>query len=146
MSDERLIGRVKWFNNKSGFGFITVCNGEQKGTDIFAHYSAITLSEQSHYKFLVQGEYVEFDLVKSDNGQHEYHSSNITGMLGGMLMCEPQKLNEQLHPTRSQPRFRENFVPRLERTDSRPVAASSEGFTEVRKRSRNSSKVAKSSL
>ncbi len=138
MSCDRLIGRVKWFNNKSGFGFITVCNGEQKGKDIFAHYSAITLSEQSQYKFLVQGEYVEFDLVKSDNEQHEYHSSNITGMLGGMLMCETQKLNEQLHP-RTQSRFRENYGPRTgsERVE-RPVQ--SEGFTEVRKRTRNAGK------
>jgi len=144
MSSERLIGRVKWFNNKSGFGFITVCNGEQKDKDIFAHYSAITSSEQSQYKYLVQGEYVEFDLVKSDNGQHEYHSSSITGILGGMLMCETQKLNEQLHPTRSQPRFRENFVPRSERLDR--TAPSSEGFTEVRKRSRNAGKVSTASL
>ena len=143
MSSERLIGRVKWFNNKSGFGFITVCNGEQKDKDIFAHYSAITSSEQSQYKYLVQGEYVEFDLVKSDNGQHEYHSSNITGILGGMLMCETQKLNEQLHPTRTQPRFRENFVPRTERPD-KPFQ--SEGFTEVRKRPRNAGKVSTTSL
>jgi len=58
MSSARLVGRVKWFNNKSGFGFITVCNGEQKDNDIFAHYSAITSAEQSQYKYLVQGEYV----------------------------------------------------------------------------------------
>jgi len=37
----RLIGRVKWFNNKAGFGFITVCDGEYAEKDIFVHYSSI---------------------------------------------------------------------------------------------------------
>jgi cold shock CspA family protein len=31
---ERLTGMVKWFNNKAGFGFITVCDGEYSGKDI----------------------------------------------------------------------------------------------------------------
>jgi len=34
----RLVGMVKWFNNKAGYGFITACEGEQKGKDIFVHY------------------------------------------------------------------------------------------------------------
>ena len=37
----RMTGMVKWFNSKSGFGFITVCSdNENKGNDIFVHYSA----------------------------------------------------------------------------------------------------------
>jgi CspA family cold shock protein len=135
MSSERLIGRVKWFNNKSGFGFIAISNGYQKGKDIFAHYSAITSSEQSQYRYLVQGEYVELDLIKSDNNQHEYHSANITGILGGILMCETHRLNEQSNLTRGQRRPRENYVPRIN-SDNGMV----EGFTEVKKRPKSAGK------
>ena len=56
-----LVGKVKWFNNEKGFGFIEYKEGE----DIFVHYSAI-LSEG--YKTLVEGQYVEFDLVQTDKG------------------------------------------------------------------------------
>ena len=37
----RLCGQVKWFNNKAGYGFITVNDGEHSGKDIFIHYSTI---------------------------------------------------------------------------------------------------------
>lgn len=90
--ESRLTGRVKWFNNKSGFGFITVCDGEHKDTEIFIHYSSIR-SESSKYKYLVQGEYVEFLLVKSVNENHEYHASDISGIKEGILMCETHCLN-----------------------------------------------------
>ena len=53
--------RVKWFNDAKGFGFIEFNEGE----DIFVHYSAI-LSEG--YKTLVEGQYVEFELVRTDKG------------------------------------------------------------------------------
>jgi len=54
-------GRVKWFNNEKGFGFIEYKDEE----DIFVHYSAI-LSEG--YKTLVEGQYVDFELVRTDKG------------------------------------------------------------------------------
>ena len=42
---QRLTGMVKWFNNKSGFGFITVSGtGEYAGKDIFSHYSSIRVT------------------------------------------------------------------------------------------------------
>ena len=52
-------GRVKWFNNDKGYGFI-----EYEGLvneDIFVHYSAI---EQEGYKTLKEGEIVELKLLK----------------------------------------------------------------------------------
>ena len=56
-----MTGRVKWFNNDKGFGFIEYKDGE----DIFVHYSAI-LSEG--YKTLVEGQEVQFELVRTDKG------------------------------------------------------------------------------
>ena len=85
--DVRHIGQVKWFNNKTGYGFITVIDGDLTGKYIFTHYSAIHVSN-SQYKYLMQGEYVEFGVIKLDQGNHEYQSTNISGIKGGTLMCE----------------------------------------------------------
>ena len=86
-SEERLIGRVKWFNNKAGYGFVTVTDGAQSGSDIFVHHSAIGVSSQQ-YKYLVQGEYIEFSISATQNGSHAFQASNICGIKGGKLMCE----------------------------------------------------------
>jgi len=88
----QLTGRVKWFNNKAGFGFITVCedSGEQSGKDIFVHFSSIGVKD-NQYKYLVQGEYVDFYLVKPDGGNHEFHAVDVKGIKGGSLMCETRK-------------------------------------------------------
>ena len=56
-------GRVKWFNNEKGYGFI-----EYEGLvdeDIFVHYSSI---EQEGYKTLKEGEIVEFTLIETAKG------------------------------------------------------------------------------
>ena len=50
---DRLTGQVKWFNNKAGYGFITVSSGEHKDKDIFTHYSGIRVTN-SQYKYLIQ--------------------------------------------------------------------------------------------
>jgi len=89
---ERLLGQVKWFNNKAGYGFITVNEGEHSGKDIFIHYSTIRTTN-SQYKYLVQGEYVEFNLVKSTTENHEYQAVDISGIKGGPLMCETRRVN-----------------------------------------------------
>lgn len=85
---EHLTGRVKWF--KSGYGFITVTDGVRSGTDVFVHYNAIQLTDM--YRYLVQGEYVEFDLVKNNEGdKHEFHADNVTGVKGGKLLCQTRR-------------------------------------------------------
>ena len=63
---EKFIGCVKWFNNKEGYGFITIKEGNKSGTDIFVHHSSINVENQQ-YKYLVQGEYVEFKLATMEN-------------------------------------------------------------------------------
>jgi cold shock CspA family protein len=89
---QRITGMVKWFNNKSGFGFITVYSeGDFNGKDIFSHYSSIRVTN-SQYKYLVQGEYVDFDLVKSKNDKHEYHAMDITGVMNGPILCETRRI------------------------------------------------------
>jgi CspA family cold shock protein len=87
---ERVIGRVKWFNNKAGYGFITVTDGSRSGSDVFIHHSAINVESQQ-YKYLVQGEYVNFDVVHTNSGTHEWQASNVSGVNSGKLMCETRR-------------------------------------------------------
>ena len=56
-------GRVKWFNNEKGYGFIEVGSGINE--DVFVHYSAI---EKDGYKTLKEGDSVEFTLIKTAKG------------------------------------------------------------------------------
>lgn len=89
-SAEISTGRVKWFNNKSGYGFITVTDGSRAGTDIFVHHSAVQVSNQQ-YKYLVQGEYVEFKLIPTQGGAHDVQAADVGGIKGGKLMCETRR-------------------------------------------------------
>ena len=54
-------GKVKWFNNAKGYGFI----GREDGPDVFVHYSAIQLDG---YKTLKEGDEVEFDIIQGAKG------------------------------------------------------------------------------
>jgi CspA family cold shock protein len=54
-------GKVKWFNEAKGFGFIT----QDDGSDVFVHYSAI---QGQGFRTLVQGQPVEFDLGSGPKG------------------------------------------------------------------------------
>lgn len=90
------VGKVKWFNNKSGYGFITfIDSSDFKGKDIFAHHSSLNVKDEI-YKYLVQGEYVEFGVQKMDSGNHEYQAMNIKGVLQNDLMCETRHKNRDL--------------------------------------------------
>jgi cold shock CspA family protein len=91
----KLTGRVKWFNNKTGFGFITALGdseGVKEGSDVFVHHSAIKVA-QEQYRYLVQGEYVEFVLSKltasgATASKHEFQAVDVNGVKGGKLICE----------------------------------------------------------
>ena len=56
-----MLGKVKWFNDAKGYGFIESGDTE----DIFVHYSAIELDG---YKTLSEGNIVRYDLIKTDKG------------------------------------------------------------------------------
>lgn len=85
--DDTTIGRVKWFNNKSGYGFITsTIDGDEK--DIFVHHSSIMV-EKNQYKYLVTGEYVSFNVENVDNNEkYNCQAKNVRGINSGPLMCE----------------------------------------------------------
>ena len=80
-------GRVKWFNNRAGYGFITVSGGEHKGDDVFVHHSAVQVDKEQ-YRYLVQGEYVDFKLCHVENDNHKSQAGEVSGVEGGQLMCE----------------------------------------------------------
>jgi cold shock CspA family protein len=111
---ERNFGRVKWFNNKAGYGFITVIDGAKAGSDLFVHHSSIQIAVEQ-YKYLVQGEYVEFTLSSVASGDHESQAADITGIRRGLLMCEtrqaaldysqgPQKQEEEQQEDKEKPK------------------------------------------
>jgi len=57
----RLQGKVKWFNNSKGHGFI----GQDGGADVFVHYSAI---QGEGFKTLQEGDTVEFEVTQGQKG------------------------------------------------------------------------------
>jgi len=66
-----LKGKVKWFNESKGFGFIE----QEDGNDVFVHYSSI---EGDGFKTLVEGEEVEFEVVDSPKGLQASKVNKVT--------------------------------------------------------------------
>jgi CspA family cold shock protein len=64
MSGVKISGKVKWFNNAKGYGFI---NEEGKTEDLFAHYSEIKMDG---YKTLKAGQTVSFEIIQGPKGLH----------------------------------------------------------------------------
>ena len=64
---ERITGKVKWFNNAKGYGFIE----RESGSDVFVHFSAI---QGNGFKSLAVGARVSFDVVQ---GQKGLQSANV---------------------------------------------------------------------
>ncbi len=55
-------GKVKWFNNQKGYGFIT----PEEGKDVFVHFSAL---QGEGYKSLEEGDAVEFEIEQGPKGE-----------------------------------------------------------------------------
>jgi len=139
VSGQKMAGCVKWFNMKTGFGFLTVVrgggSGELKvGNEVFVHHSNVKVQEEQ-YRFLVQGEYVEFDVSNVANGQHSCQATNVTGMFGGKLMCETRNDARQSSSSQQQGGRGDDeddggdaYVPVLRRTASSAAAAPPSSF------------------
>jgi len=67
-----IVGRVKWFNDKKGFGFIT--SDDKKEIDIFVHYSSIM---SGGFKTLNPGDEVNFELEEGPRGLHAKNVKRI---------------------------------------------------------------------
>jgi CspA family cold shock protein len=64
-------GKVKWFNESKGFGFITPDDGSK---DVFVHFSAI---EAEGYKVLHEGDEVTFEVQETDKGRQAVNVAKI---------------------------------------------------------------------
>ena len=69
-------GKVKWFNNEKGYGFIDHATGE----DILVHYSA---SKQDGYKTLAEGQLVNCDLIETPKG---LQAINVTATMDSRII------------------------------------------------------------
>lgn len=139
ISAEKLTGRVKWFNNKAGYGFITVNDCEtNEERDMFVHHSEIKV-DQTQYKYLVQGEYVEFVIgaINREN-KTDVHATNVRGINGGKLMCETRNevrsfrtSHEQTEQRPARPARQESARPAAARPESARPAARRPQLTEA---------------
>ncbi len=62
-------GKVKWFNNQKGYGFIS---DNESGQDVFVHYSGLNME---CFKSLDEGQEVEYDIVQGEKGPQ---ATNVT--------------------------------------------------------------------
>ena len=69
-------GQCKWFNDKLGYGFVTICSGDQKGKDIFVHHSGIK-PLNSNYKTLRKGEYIQFNIIDGMISKHKLSGGKV---------------------------------------------------------------------
>ncbi len=63
-------GKVKWFSNQKGYGFIT----PEEGNDVFVHHSAI---QGEGYKTLEEGQEVEFEIQKDAKGEKAVNVTKV---------------------------------------------------------------------
>ncbi|MFK7913627.1 MAG: cold shock domain-containing protein CspD [Pseudomonadales bacterium] len=89
-------GKVKWFNNAKGYGFILPDEG---GEDLFAHYSSI---QMEGYKTLKAGQPVSFNVIEGPKGNHAVDIDYVEGQApadtaDGTADGSMDPLGEELH-------------------------------------------------
>lgn len=70
LEDKKMVGKVKWFNNEKGFGFIE----REQGKDLFVHYQNI---KGDGYRSLNDGDYVSFDVQETAKGEQAINVERI---------------------------------------------------------------------
>lgn len=102
-------GQVKWFNDKLGYGFITLCGPTDSvfsmeddtpvtldgGRDVFVHHSGVR-PVNSNFHSLRKGEYTSFNMMHGQNGPQ---AIDVTGIGGGTLMCDVAPLRRSVVPS-----------------------------------------------
>jgi CspA family cold shock protein len=63
-------GKVKWFNNQKGYGFIS----DNEGGDVFVHYSGLNMEG---FKTLDEGQEVEYDVIQGEKGPQAVNVTKI---------------------------------------------------------------------
>jgi CspA family cold shock protein len=97
-STTQTLGQVKWFNKTRGFGYITIVDGNQAGTDVFVHQSSLKQAE-GVFRYLVDGEYVSFSVVETNKEGHSHEADDVTGVNGGKLQCQIQTARPRRTPS-----------------------------------------------
>lgn len=82
ISTARRTARVKWFNYKTGYGFLTDCVSSE---EVFVHHTSLIVPEKT-FKTLRLGEYVEYETSRDNNGK--IIAVKVTGVQLGPLMCQ----------------------------------------------------------
>ncbi len=94
--DTTYVGQVKWFNNKAGYGFITLLGDtlglQLNNEDVFVHHTALT-TQENNYKYLIEGEYVWFNKEETTKNNHNFQATNVTGCFSSKLLCEVRQSN-----------------------------------------------------
>jgi cold shock CspA family protein len=116
-----------------------VIDGPNAGSDLFIHHSSIMIAIEQ-YKYLVQGEYVEFTLSSIASGDHKCQAADVTGIRRGLLMCETRQaaLDYSQHSHQEQEEQQEEKEkPKQKKTAATDTATSATdaAWTPVSKRS-----------
>ena len=96
MTENSEQGRVRWFNQKRGFGFVEIItpNSEFLNKDIFLHYSSIECN--NGFKKVYPGEYISLNVVKNTKDViegREYVCQNVKGIHGNPLLIDNEEYN-----------------------------------------------------
>lgn len=89
------VGKVKWFNNAKGFGFIISDSG---GEDLFAHYSTI---EMDGYRTLKAGQTVSFEISQGEKGLHATQIKVVNAEVGESAVAAAPRAQAPRSPSRS---------------------------------------------
>ena len=136
----RVLGKVKWFNYQNGYGFITPLTPIEGIQDVFVHHSSINVTG-NQYRYLVEGEYVEYTLENVNSREHTFHAVDITGINRNTLMCETRNNLSRQKPLPPRPTStpRQNSVPSRQNSGPPPLQRTTTDGFEFPKQKRTSS-------